>query len=159
MERDRNGQRREKMILPRVFVFSMSRPTFRPTLSIFDLLCTITGCGAAPRKCVWQGGGGSRRLDKCDAGHLRKEMFSPPDISGTNPTKMISPSLSCRFLTPGQKAPTRGLTTPQRVHGRLSLESLSNRHTGGDEAVHLMVFFYQEQCKICATGQYFPSIS
>ena len=44
------GREEEEMILPRFFVFSMSRPTIRPTLSIFDLLCTITGCGAGPRK-------------------------------------------------------------------------------------------------------------
>ena len=131
------GREKEKIILPRFFVFSMSRPTIRPTLSIFVLLCTITGCGAGPRICVWQGGGISRRLDKRDAGLLRKEKFSPPDTSGTNPRKMISSYPSkCRFLTPGQKAPTRGLTTPQRVHGRLLSENPSNRHTGGNTAVH-----------------------
>ena len=140
LERDRNGQKGEKMILLRVFVFSMSRPTFRPTLSIFDLLCSITGCGAVPRKCVWQGGGVSRRLDKRDAGHLRKEMFSPSDTSGSNPRKMISffPS-KCRFLTPGQKAPTGGHTASQRVHGRLPSETLPNRHTGGNTAVHRLL--------------------
>ena len=125
------------MILPRFFVFSMSRPTFRPTLSIFYLLGTITGCGAGPRKCVWQGGGVSRRLDKRDAGLLRKEKFSPPDTSGINPRKMISPSPSrCCFLTPSQKAPTRGLTVSQRVHARLLPEIFLNRHTDGNTAVH-----------------------
>ena len=115
----------------------MSRPTIRPTLSIFVFLCIITGGGAAPRICVWQGGGISRRLDKRDAGLLRKEKFSPPDTSGTNLGKMISPSpLKCRFLTPCQKAPTRGLIASQRVHGRLLLETFSNRHTSGNLAVY-----------------------
>ena len=114
LERDRNGQRREKMILPRVFVFSMSRPTFRPTLSIFILLCTITGCGARPRKCVWQGGGVSRRLDKRDAGLLRKEKFSPPDTSGTNPREVISPPFKMPLSNPRSKSSYEG---PHRLSG------------------------------------------
>ena len=136
LERDRNGQKGEKVISPQVFVFSMSRPTIRPTLSIFDLLCTITGCGAGPRKCVWQGGGVSRRLDKRNAGHLRKEMFSVPGHRWYQPQEGdLTLPFKVLLSNPRPKSSYEGPHRFAEGTRRLLLEVSSNRHTGGNTTV------------------------
>ena len=135
-ERKGNGQKGEKMILPRVFVFSMSRPTIRPTLSIFDLLCAITGCGATPRNCVWQGGGVSRRLDKRDAGHLRKEMFPAPVHQRYQPHEDdLALPFKVPLSIPRSKSPNKGPYrfaegTRSTTFGK-ALKSVHRREQGG----------------------------